>query len=1299
MVSPAPSIAETRTVKGEAEQWTVKDTHQENISFSNVRPVDVKVRGLTVEVDAPKSIMQKLSFKKKTPKDPEQGHSDRKRILDTISADFPQGSLSAILGSSGSGKTTLLNILSRRMRSSNLTVAGLVEFNGSPKLSSISNAYVTQMDLLLPTLTVRETLLYAAALRLPASTNAEKRKQLVEEIILELGLKECASTYVGDGESHKGCSGGERRRVSIGVQMLSNPSVLFCDEPTTGLDATSAYQLVKTLKSLSQKGRTIICTIHQPRHDIFFLFDRITLLSQGHSLYSGPTDGALPWFEGLLPGSFHKRVNPADYLIQIAAVDSRTPEAESETQGRLNMLIQAWKKESPIRFDGSTSKEGKDLPNPINDDDHGKIEAAPLARQIAVLTSRTLKTTIRDPMGLAAAWMEAILMALVCGLVFLQLGKDQAGIRSREAALYISAGLQGYLVLLYETWRLAGVDIALFDRERGEGVIGVVAWMVSRRLARGMLEDVAVPFLFSVIFYFMCGFDADGVQFLKFFAVILLNQLISVTFAVVCVGVSRDFSIATLVGNLSFTVQSFSCGFFIQANSIPVYVRWLKWIAYIYYAFAALAVNEFTDEYYDCPTGNAATDPNCLQYRGNFILQNLSFHRNWYAVPVVVMLAFVVGFGILGGLLLKFWTVDIRVGGVQQPKEASRKDKLTKTRSERDPTPPIDVDLLDFSLVIEKPLARGEEAKHKTILHGVTTRFEAGAVNVIMGPSGSGKSSLLNTMALRVHSSPLVRYRAGGRMLLNGVDPGDSIVRSLCSYVTQDDNSLLPYLTVREMLHFAAGLRLPKEMSKEQKRQKAEEVILKLGLRDCADTLIGSEFIKGISGGEKRRVSIAVQILTEPRILIADEPTSGLDAFTASSILDVLNTLAQEGRTVIITIHQSRSELFNQFGNLLLLAKGGHVAYSGTAADMIAYFTALGHPYPPMSNPSDWALDLISVDLRSAKEEELSRAKVQKILDAYDPKAHFDFAKHRQVALPGELGRMRKRMAPFYVALPILLRRGVLNFKRQPNLGAARIGQVIGLGGALALFFAPLGRDYYDASMNIVGGIQEILPIYFVGMLQNVAMYPNERDVFYKENEDRAYSLEAFFVSYTMLEVPFEIVSALLFSLLGCIAINLKRTVPMYFIVALNAFCIVSCGESIGIIFNTLFQSTGFALNVTSTILSIGTFMSGLLSVDMPGFLEGINYISPLKYATENLMPYTLRGMTFTCEDFQRLPDGRCPLETGEQVLQLFNMDIDPAPRLGAVVATTVVYRIVAYLVLRLVRTDVGGLWRRGRRE
>jgi ABC-type multidrug transport system ATPase subunit len=156
--------------------------------------------------------------------------------------------------------------MAHRMRGQNLQISGFTAFNGSPSLSHIRHAYVMQQDVLLPRLTVRETLRYSAELRLPSGTSVEERERVVEEVILQLGLKECAETPVGD-SAHKGCSGGEKRRVSIGVQLLANPSVLFLDEPTTGLDATSAYQLVRTLKNLAQKGRTIITTLHQPRSE------------------------------------------------------------------------------------------------------------------------------------------------------------------------------------------------------------------------------------------------------------------------------------------------------------------------------------------------------------------------------------------------------------------------------------------------------------------------------------------------------------------------------------------------------------------------------------------------------------------------------------------------------------------------------------------------------------------------------------------------------------------------------------------------------------------------------------------------------------------------------------------------------------------------------------------------------------------------------------------------------------------------------------------------------------------------
>ena len=187
---------------------------------------------------------------------------------------------------------------------------------------------------------------------------------------------------------------------------------------------------------------------------------------------------------------------------------------------------------------------------------------------------------------------------------------------------------------------------------------------------------------------------------------------------------------------------------------------------------------------------------------------------------------------------------------------------------ERDTVKGVDVELVDLALEIYKPSLQPGKGRNLNVLHSVSTKFQAGELNIILGPSGSGKSSLLNAMARRLRSSLLTRYRTSGTMLLNGVQPTDKEVRSLCSYVTQNDGGLLPYLTVRETLRFAAGLRLPGSMSQAEKMQRAEDVMFKMGLKDCADVLVGNELMKGISGGEKRRVSIAVQVLTEPQILM-----------------------------------------------------------------------------------------------------------------------------------------------------------------------------------------------------------------------------------------------------------------------------------------------------------------------------------------------------------------------------------------------------------------------------------------------
>ncbi|KAK3937154.1 P-loop containing nucleoside triphosphate hydrolase protein [Diplogelasinospora grovesii] len=1355
-------------MRQQQQQLVVAGTN--SISLEDVEPVDVRIRDLSVTVDISPSILDpstypelfKEKFGKK--KDVESGHAQAKTkvLINSVSALLKPGTLTAIFGGSGSGKTTLLNTMAERITTSSnsrLSQTGTTLFNGSPGVQSVRHAYVMQQDVLLPSLTVRETLQYSAELRLPPSVSAADRKRIVEEVILELGLKECADTRIGN-SIHRGCSGGEKRRVSIGVQMLANPSVLFLDEPTTGLDATSAFQLVRTLKTLAAKGRTIVTTIHQPRSEIWDLFDNLILLTKGgSSVYSGPAKNCLAWFEGLgyeLPVF----VNPAEFVIDLSAIDNRTPEFEEESNARVQRLKASWVTEAEKMF-GVES---------LNKNTGEKAAASPgtrrvvveqhagFVRQLRVQTSRTSRVTVRDPMGMAAALLEAVLMGLVNGYIFYNLARDQSGIRSREGALYTASALQGYLFLMFEVYRLT-IDMPTFDREHSEGVASSLPWLLSRRLARLFTEDIPVPFLFSVIFYFMTGFDRGAAKFFTFFAIVLLNHYIAVACATACVAAVRNFAGATLVANLNYTLQSMACGFFIQSNTIPPWTRWLKYVAYAYYVMGALCGNEFEGSFYGCPFDGGPSNPACAPYTGRYIMDSLGFPENWVWRPIVVLAAFVVFFFALSWVGLETLQVEMTISRARSGSEAdlsAGKEKLAKPPSLAE-VRTIDVGLDRFALTLDKRSLLPHKPKTtKVILNPVTGTFQAGVLNVIMGPSGSGKTSLLNAMALRLGNSFGTRYRPSGEMTFNGAVPSETVVRSVCSYVCQDDDALLPSLTVRETLRFAAGLRLPPFMTAPEKHRRAEEALLKMGLRDCANNLIGNDLVKGISGGEKRRVSIAVQILTDPHILLLDEPTSGLDAFTASSIMEVLLGLAQEGRTIILTIHQARSDLFSKhFGNVLLLARGGSPVYSGPARSMLGYFKGLGFACPKHTNPADFALDLITIDLQEQQREADTRQRVKGLVEAWQqhkmeeaalraaanpdttegasqpvqqqprkeearlinikeeelehsssddnttaklaeqptmdpdgrPPPHSNKRMKSTLATPAELGALVRKRAGFLSAFPILLDRATLNLGRQPDLILARTMQVIGLGLVLTLFIAPIHHDFYSIQTRI-GFVQQVGALYFVGMLQNVAIYPSERDVFYRESDDYIYSVEPFLATYTLLEVPFEVVSALMFGILADLAVGLPRTAEMYFVASFVCFAIVSCGESLGIMFNTLFSShTGFAVNLTSVFLSVAQIMAGIMSIDMPKLFQAMNYLSPIRYAVRAFAVISLRGVTFTCNAEQMLPDGQCVISTGEQVLELYELDVDPVVNILALLGCTAAYRVVAWGLLRVVRT------------
>lgn len=244
---------------------------------------------------------------------------------------------------------------------------------------------------------------------------------------------------------------------------------------------------------------------------------------------------------------------------------------------------------------------------------------------------------------------------------------------------------------------------------------------------------------------------------------------------------------------------------------------------------------------------------------------------------------------------------------------------------------------------------KNTKSEEKVILKGVTGTVQPGEMLAMLGPSGSGKTTLLTALGGRLGG------KLHGTITYNG-EPFTNTMKRNTGFVTQDD-VLYPHLTVTETLVFTALLRLPNTVTKEQKVKHAKDVLEQLGLTKCKDSIVGSTTLRGVSGGERKRVSIGQELLINPSLLFLDEPTSGLDSTTAQRIVSTLWELARGGRTVVMTIHQPSSRLYYLFHKVLLLAEG-NTLYFGKGSEAIEYFSSIGYAPAMAMNPSDFLLDL-----------------------------------------------------------------------------------------------------------------------------------------------------------------------------------------------------------------------------------------------------------------------------------------------------------------------------------------------------
>ena len=342
-----------------------------------------------------------------------------KVILKGVNGIANAGEVFAILGSSGAGKTTLLDVLASRKSFGK--VDGDVTINGHKAHHSqvkYISAYVQQEDLMLSTLTARETLSYAAQLRMPNHSREAIDKE-IDGLLKDLALSHVAESQIGN-EMTRGLSGGEKKRLSIALQLLSNPAILFLDEPTTGLDAFNSFGVMKRVQAIAKdQGRTVICSVHQPRFTIFELFDKVMLMSRGEVAYFGPSSEAISVFSSL---GHHcpEHENPADYLIDVIV------RAEGSTDQSVRQAIVDASKERALSIPAPELG-----PNLQKGEGGTGAARSSLARQFTVLTKRSFVALMRSPTATKAQIGQTIFMALLIGTIYLGLKLDQPSIQNR----------------------------------------------------------------------------------------------------------------------------------------------------------------------------------------------------------------------------------------------------------------------------------------------------------------------------------------------------------------------------------------------------------------------------------------------------------------------------------------------------------------------------------------------------------------------------------------------------------------------------------------------------------------------------------------------------------------------------------------------------------------------------------------------------------------------------------------------------------------------------------------------------
>lgn len=523
----------------------------------------------------------------------------------------------------------------------------------------------------------------------------------------------------------------------------------------------------------------------------------------------------------------------------------------------------------------------------------------------------------------------------------------------------------------------------------------------------------------------------------------------------------------------------------------------------------------------------------------------------------------------------------------------------------------------------------------KTLLNDISGEAREGEVLAVLGASGSGKSTLIDALANRIAKGSLK-----GNVSLNGEVLESRLLKVISAYVMQDD-LLFPMLTVEETLMFAAEFRLPRALSKSKKKMRVQALIDQLGLRNAAKTIIGDEGHRGVSGGERRRVSIGIDIVHDPIILFLDEPTSGLDSTSAFMVVKVLQRIAQSGSIVVMSVHQPSYRILGLLDRLIFLSRGQTV-FSGSPAQLPSYFAEFGRPIPDSENKTEFALDLIR-ELEGSPGGTKSLVEFNKSWQSMKHSTHDRSADVRHVvplqeAISASISRgklvsgttnndagpnsMVPTFAnPFWIEMAVLGKRSMKNARRQPELFGIRLGAVLVTGFILATMFWKLDNTPKGVQERL-GFIAFAMSTTFYTCADALPVFLQERYIFMRETAYNAYRRSSYVLSHSLVALPSLLFLSAAFAATTFWAVGLDGGLSgflFYFLIILASFW---AGSSFVTFLSGVVPHVMLGYTVVVAILAYFLLFSGFfINRDrIPGYWIWFHYLSLVKYPYEGVM-------------------------------------------------------------------------------